>query len=116
MENTERIIKQVGNEAVCFSCDAEAMFTQMNMNLAAQEAANEQVESGVLIENVDYRQAGLQLAGALTREEIVQAGLSKVVPRRKYTHGAKPGLTSKEAMAKLKVAANEYTTLKIMRK
>ena len=85
----------------------------MNMYMAAKQAAQEYLESGIEIDNIDIRQAQVYIASAWTREKVVQEGLAKLIPRRKYKHGSKPGITTKELNTKanwedLKTKASSY--------
>ena len=52
------------------------MFYRMNMELAAREAALEYLESGVEIQNVDYRSAAIYIAHSIPRGKVVQCGLA----------------------------------------
>ena len=63
---------------------------------------------------MNYRKAAVYVASALIREEVVKAGLQRIVPVRKFTKGARPGVNSKELWDRCKVKAKDYEERKVM--
>ena len=66
LEVAEERIEREAVRLVMGSIDAEAMYTNMDMNMAAIEVAKKWLESGMLIENMDVRNAQVFIASSLS--------------------------------------------------
>ena len=82
------------------SLDAKQLFQSLEIDATAKEISKEILESKVKFENIDYTTAARYIAANCGPIEVMQAGLSKIIPRRKYNKGVKPGVTTKELSGK----------------
>ena len=62
--------------------DADNMYGEINIKEVAAQVAQEFINSGMVVKNVDYRRAGIFIAASVSRAEIHRAGLARVVPTR----------------------------------
>ena len=108
MEDAQDTIDREAIRLVCASIDANAMYTKMCMRFAAKEVSEEYINSSMDIEGVDYRKAVVYLASAMTRIQVIKAGMCKLIPKRRYKKGPKPGVTSSEIWTRMKLKDSDY--------
>ena len=77
------------------SKDAEAFYPNLDVDVAANEAKLEIMESELEIKGLDTEELVLFLAYTITHEDIDQECLTNVVHKRRNKKGPPPGLTSK---------------------
>ena len=70
------------NEVMISSLDAKALYPSLNIRKSAKIVAERVTESGVKIEGVNYKWVGKYLALTMSRNEVVNTGLSRVVPKK----------------------------------
>ena len=75
------------------SSDVSSFYPNIDVEVAAEEAKQEIMESDIEIEGLDVTEVALFLACSMTQEEINHEGLEKVVHRRRFQRGSRPGLT-----------------------
>ena len=92
------------------SLDAEKLFPSLLIEPTAKEVAKEVIESDISFEGIDYTTAARYVAANCGPIEIIQAGLHRVIPRRKFNKGAKPGVTTKELGNKERSVRQEKKT------
>ena len=73
------------------SKDAEAFYPNLDVDVAANEAKLEIMESELEIKGLDTEELALFLACTMTQEEC----LTNIVHKRRNKKGPRPGLTSK---------------------
>ena len=83
--------------------DAEAFYPNLDIDVAANEAKQEIMESELEIKGLDTEELALFLACTMTQEEIDQEGLTHVVHKRRNKKGPRPGLTCKAITGGAKV-------------
>ena len=88
-------IFQRAGSSVVGSMDVDSFYPNIDIDVAAEEAKLEVIESEVTVEGVDTDEVALFLACSMTQEEIDLEGLTNVVPKRRCNKGPRPGLTSK---------------------
>ena len=94
---------QRNGNLVIGSKDAEAFYPNSDIDVAANEAKLEIMESELEIKGLDTEELALFLACTMTQEEIDQEGLTHVVHKRRNKKGPRPGLTSKAITGGTKV-------------
>ena len=88
--------------------DAVSLFNRVNVPRVAREVGLEYLESEMVIEDVDIRQAAIYVATCCPDSELKEYGLDKIVPRRLYNKGRTPGITTKEIVTRMKTKAKQY--------
>ena len=107
---------QRAGQLVIGSKDAEAFYPNIDVDVAAEEAKLEIMESEVKLEGVNLEEVALFLACTRTQEEIDQDGLGHVVHKRRSNRGQRPGLTCKAITGGPKVRAEDQSWLPPSRK
>ena len=69
-------------------------------------------ESELKFEGVDYLWAGKYIAMTCALAEIEESRLTDIVPKRKHRKGTRPGITTKETVAKKKEGEEEEIATK----
>ena len=86
--------------------DAEAFYPNFDVEVGAEEAKLEIMESKVELKGIDTENVALFLACSMTQSENDTEGLTNVVHTRKNKKGARPGLTWKAITGGPKVRAS----------
>ena len=111
MEDSEVIIEERGVNVIVGSIDAVGLYPNLNIPLAAREVSKEWMESGMEVDNFDYRAAGVYLASTCTKEAIIEVGLGGVIPERIHKKGPTPQVNTKENISRLKEKAARYVEI-----
>ena len=98
---------QRNGHLVIGSKDAEAFYPNLDMDVVANEAKLEIMESKLEVKGLDTEELALFLACSMTQEEIDQEGLSHVVHKRRNKKGPRPGLTCKAITGGTKVRSED---------
>ena len=96
-ETNESLAKISPDEVALVGADATAMFPSLGAERSARIVRNVMMESTLEVNGVDYKSAAMYVRYGYTDTEIGVFGLERVVPRRRFTGGAAPKITSKEA-------------------
>ena len=75
--------------------DVDAFYPNLDIEVVAEEAKMEVIESEVDVDGVDIEEVALFLACSMTQEQIDREGLTNVVHIRRNKKGSHPGLTCK---------------------
>ena len=84
------------------------MYGELIIDDIAAQVAEEFIESGVKVNNVNYRRCGVFIAASIGKAEVHKARLTRVVPTRIHRKGRTPGPSSEEIIRHLKAKAAEY--------
>ena len=87
-------------EIIATSADAVALYPSTTKKVAGNDVFKMVMESEITIDNLNYEAGAKYVAVACTRGEIFEAGLSHVVPCRKWKRGPTPGFNSPEIMTR----------------
>ena len=82
----------------CIGADVRMLFPQLTSRNTGRIIREQFVKSKLELENVDYGSAAMYVRYGMEDYEIRALGLSRVVPRRRYTRGRAPGITSSQAL------------------
>ena len=94
----------------------KGFYPNIDVDVAAEEAKLEIMESVVKVEGVNLEEVALFLACTMTQEEIDSEGLGHVVHKRSSNRGQRPGLTCKAITGGPKVRAEDRSWLPPSRK
>ena len=78
--------------------DVSKLFQSMSARNTARIVREAFLESDLMLPGINYQTAALYIRIGMTDTEIRAAGVTAIVPVRKYTKGQAPGITSKESM------------------
>ena len=90
------VVEEKGRYVCVGSGDTTALYPSLKHAPSAKLCGQLVLESKGDFKGIDFRAAGVMLAAACTVKEIKAAGLTSVVPRRKYKMGKRPTLATKE--------------------
>ena len=81
------------------SLDAVSLYPSLKEEETSEVVSNMVVESGLVLDNVDWEEVGVYLFLTHREEELVDLGIDVVcLPTRKNTGGHKPGITTAEVL------------------
>ena len=86
---------QKAGELTVGSLDVSNFYPSIDVEVAAEKVKLEVMESGAVLEGVNYEEAALFLACTMSQENIDSEGLSTVVHKRRNKKGTRPGITCK---------------------
>ena len=104
LDNVAGVVEEKATSACVGSGDATALYPSLRHAPSARLCGQLIASSQVKFEGVDYRTAGILIATACTAKEIAKAGLTKLVPKRRYKKGRKPTIATKELNSRKKIA------------
>ena len=87
------------DEVVCIGADIQKMFPSLSARNSSRIVRKVFIDSKLELEGVDYKSAAMYVRYGMEDHEIRALGLTRVVPRRRYTRGRAPGICSKQAMS-----------------
>ena len=90
-------------DLVFFSTDVKSLYPSLQSKQCAATIARMVMESTLVVEGVNWDQAGLYLALTLTRDKVDELNLQEVIPTWKKAggRGRHPGINTKEVRAPL---------------
>ena len=103
LEDTEKIVPEVGKRVVVGSLDVEALYPALDIEIVARECAEEIIESGIEFIEVDTHKAGIYLKINNSEEDNTERKINHLLPERKSNKGRKPGIRTKELRRRSRV-------------
>ena len=80
--------------------DATGLYPNLQGRQSGRLVRDALVKSSVEIEGINYKEAARYIAMGYDQFEIRQMGIQRLIPRRRYTKGTRPGVTGKEPLSK----------------
>ena len=102
-ENEEKT--QQGNEEreekiAINGADATGLYPNLEGRQGGRLVRDAYLESDLTIEGVNYKEAARYVAMKYDAYEVRKLGLERIIPKRRFKHGTKPGVTGKEPLSK----------------
>ena len=90
-------------DLVFFSTDVKSLYPSLQSKQCAATIARMVMESTLVVEGVNWDQAGLYLALTMARDKVDEPNLQEMIPTWKKAggHGRHPGINTKEVRAPL---------------
>ena len=83
------------------SGDVVVLYPSLDIDVSAYEVGRHFVESGVTVQDMNVEAAIKMVKAGASVDEIERAGLSELMPVRKYVRGRAPGLNAKELITRM---------------
>ena len=97
LEEAEQAIRDAGlDNTVVGSLDVRALYPSLDQRGSAEAVETFIMNSQVDVKGVDYRAVQVYLASNLSEKEVKREGLVKLLPRRTWKMGVRPGSTTTE--------------------
>ena len=96
LEDAEEEVERLGDKVVVGSADVKALYPSLDAVTTAKICGDLVARSGVKVKGFKPEDAALYIAATHTQEEIDEAGLTNLIPKRRHHKGARPGVTSSD--------------------
>ena len=102
LEEAEKLIKEQGHTNVTAgSLDVKALYPSLDQTGASEAVSKFVLESKVDLEGVNWREVQTNVASNMDEHELKRRKIVKLVPKRLWTRGFRPGKTTSELSTKL---------------
>ena len=82
---------------ILLGADVISLFPSLDTKEMADVVMKELLKTSMTFQEIDWKELATYVALNLDPGEIRKAGLERVCPLRKFNHGPRPGITTKEA-------------------
>ena len=78
---------------VVIGTDVVNLYPSLDIGQVVEEVREAILDTGIKFEDVDYLEAARYVALNWSESQCIRSGLRRILPRRRYTTGSRPGLT-----------------------
>ena len=78
---------------VVIGTDVINLYPSLDIGQVVEEVREAILDTGIKFEDVDYLEAARYVALNWSESQCIRSGLRRILPRRRYTTGSRPGLT-----------------------